>query len=281
MVTTTNEVNRSLLEVIGQSKKPLTMNQILKKVRQGSRESVKKHVEDLVEAGKVYECVGRNGSRVCYWAHDERAIAQEKVVEALRESPLTLPQLVEQIGRKLGTGVPRTWREKIVRELSEQNDIYPLPPVGRYRSLRFSHRPPDATPYLQKCYKELDSAIKKLSRSGVDTQEILTKIYAKYQRVEHSAEGLSTIDALYNKVVEALDSDPQYLSGAEISLGKLRDAVGCDSAPAFSEVIFKLYESGKIYLHMHDNPHALAAEERGHLVTDSEERYYVGASKRS
>lgn len=291
------EINAFLIRVLEQSSRPLsktTLEKNLPKSAPVAKKDLPELLAQLIGSGQIRT----HGKRATvYWVPELEDRAGDRILETLRDTPLTQTELKNKF-RSLLPGWPQTKREEMLARLIREKRVYRVAPLtgkARLLSARAELTPQD---YVRLA---LQLAAGKLKSRGFTAEEVFALARELSQPVPIAAEPVApapvvsplapsplaesnlVTPVLEEVVLEQMNRiKPDAANGALVSIAELRRALAGEmpDKSAFDEAILRLAEAGRVALHHHDYPGSLSQEERDALVLDERGNYYIGIALR-
>lgn len=295
------ETNALLIRVLEQSSRPLGKTNLEKNIPK-SAPIAKKDLPELLAQLVASGLIRAHGKRATvYWLPELEDRAGGRILEALRDTPLTQTELKNKL-RSLLPGWPQTKREEMLARLIREKRVYRVAPLtgkARLLSVRAELTPQD---YVRLA---LQLAAGKLKSRGFTAEEVFALARELSQPVPIAAEPVAPAPVvsplapsplaesnlatpvltpvLEEVILEQMNRiKPDAANGALVSIAELRRALAGEmpDKSVFDEAILRLAEAGRVALHHHDYPGSLSQEERDALVLDERGNYYIGIALR-
>lgn len=168
--TETNDVLQVVRRILGESDRPLSVNQIHKQLPAGLRprkEQLELLLTDAVRAGQVFS----HGTYRRNHVFLDRTIpdyAREQLQKLLSREKLLLSQI-----RKKVKNVSAPELTQILDDLVATKQVHRHPPVGRSRAWRYSALPIDPVDYLRQPVAKVQQMLVEAGVSGAELAEAL------------------------------------------------------------------------------------------------------------
>ncbi len=283
------EIRTLITKIILQSLRPITRNDILAALPLSYRMDpviIGRLADDLVRQGLVFSWLPRSRTRTSrYWNQDETAFLRNAIRSCLSLKPLTRKQLSQEIPGKL-FGSSRGTAEKRLRQaltsLIRENVVFIHPPVGRFRSIRYSLFPPEILSYLQKGLRELNRVLPALRKAGVPEKQILDTIATNLGiSISNSTPPPSSVGSSIDQTATDLlgrmnEVVPGAIHQVPVWIPTLRKAVNLPKED-FDRALLHLARTGKIFLDKHAHPAQMTPEEKEEMLSDSHGNWFVAA----
>src|SRR5262245_11981671 len=165
-----NEAVASALRALEQSAQPLTYTKLEKAVPKSalnSKKDLPKLLEQMVRSGQIRSHKARSS---VYWLPSLEEQASERILEALKEIPLTRTDLKNKL-RSLLIGWPTTRRDEMLAQLIKEKRVYKVPPLAGKATLLSARA--EATPqdYVNLA---LQLAVARLKPQGLTAEQVMT-----------------------------------------------------------------------------------------------------------
>ncbi|MFM7151548.1 MAG: hypothetical protein ACKO23_17115 [Gemmataceae bacterium] len=299
--TTTLNPVESVLRVLREAEKPLTMAELVKR-NEGlslTRGQVQSMIEEQVQQGKVFLC-SPTGKQSRYWIHDEFAKIREQLEQFLANGARTERDILRQLREKLGTvSNDRTIRETLGK-LREQARLFLHPRKGK--ADLFGLEPHDPVAKIQlntSAMKALRSALEKARDAGATVEQFLGRLEKMLlgDGVSSSGESQATTAPTSPVPSTSMPSGEVELknllmkvfqeagSGVPVPVAEVRQHMPAEyrTKSNLDPVIWNLVKEGTLFVVPAEHPNLLPPADREALLEDQTGTYYgfVGKSSRS
>src|SRR5262245_1908019 len=270
------------LRALRESAQPLTVAKLAKAIPKSALKSKKDLpvlLEQMVRGGQVRSHKARSS---VYWLPNLEEQASERILDALREIPLTQTDLKSKL-RSLLIGWPQIKRDEMLAQLIKAKRVYKVPPLTGKAALLSARG--EATPqdYVRLA---LLLAVAKLKTSGLTAEQVMTVAREVLQPAPSSPEISSshTGSADFERLIleRMLRLSPSAANGASVQLSQLRQAVRSEISDkdVFDRTIMRLAEQGRVAAHRHDHAGGLSQDELAALVSDGQGNYFIAVTLR-
>jgi len=289
----------SVIRMLEQSAQPLPVTKLAKAIpksvpipKKDLPELLKQLLKQLVETGEIRSGKAKS---IVYWLPKLEEQASERILEPLRESPLTQTDLKNKLPSLL-LGWPASKREEMLARLIKEKRVYRVASLAgnaKLLSLRAELTPRD---YV---WLALQLAVVKLKPKGLNSEQVYALAQELLQPVStappESAPLTSTLAPSNLAVSNLVTSNPEQLilermtsiepaaaTGALVSLSELRQSLLAEvpGKAGFDQAVLELAGQGQVALHRHDYVSSLSEAECDALVSDERGNYFVGIALR-
>ncbi len=252
---------------------PLTVAQVRKALAKPVRlmpGDTQQLLDALVSAGEAHAWGATKSPR--FWSRTPAEALPERILQALRDGPLTITPLAKQVAALL-PGSTAIDVKSALETLAKTGRVHPHAPV-RGSACSFGLLPADLTVHFGKVQEAVDVVCAKVARYGVERERVLGALRRMLGGDAPDAMPAATdLPSAILAVVRLVS----YRGVLAISL--LRKLLNRPK-PEFDSAVLDLKAKGLVLLHAHHGPLALPAEERYELVDDGRGTFYVGVGLR-
>jgi hypothetical protein len=236
-------------------------------------------LRELVAEGRLH--IWQPGKTAQYCLFDPQSAAQETVLKALADGPLTEKELVYWVKKKLA-GYNAKNLEQHLPPLLHSGQVIEHPKYGKAKA-RYGLKAPEPDLYLEKAKSEIQTVHKLLAPSGVSLEAVFRalgehlgleiKLSASGRQEPEDRTPTAEAERLILEGIVRLQ--PLGQRRALVPIRELRRLLTLTKND-FDRAVFSLAAKDRVALHHHDFPGSLSPAEREEMVRDDRGTYYVG-----
>lgn len=232
-----------IVDAVRDSERPLTRKELLKRAGKIGFDDA---LEQALRSGAIHQhpTLGRTGIK--YWR--EPWEPDGRILELCGTAPATMPQLARKVR------APKQRVEEAVGKLEAEGKL------KRIHTFKGSNVTPGSR-----------FATRDASRAALNKAIAALEAYYGEQAPDDQPE--VDDEATVKEHLQALETR----ADVPVAIEKVRRRSGLDKQ-RFDRAVIELYRKGVVALYRHDAPFLISEEQRNELVTDGEDRYYVGIS---
>ena len=236
-------------------------------------------LKGLVAEGRLH--IWQPGKTAQYCLFDPQSAAQETLLKALADGPLTERNVVDWVKKKL-TGYNAKNLEQHLSPLLHSGQVIEHPKYGKTKA-RYGLKAPEPDLYLERAKSEIETVHRLLAPSGVSLEAIFRSL-AEQLGLEtrpstngrEKPEDRTPLAEAERLILEGIARlQPLGQRRALVSIRELRRLLTLMKND-FDRAVFSLAVKGRVALHHHDFPSSLTLDEREEMVRDDRGTYYVG-----
>jgi hypothetical protein len=272
------------LRALRESAQPLTVAKLAKAIPKSALKSKKdlpELLEQMVRSGQVRSHKARSS---VYWLPNLEEQASERILDALREIPLTQTDLKSKL-RSLLIGWPQIKRDEMLARLIKAKRVYKVPPLTGKAALLSARGAATPQDYVRLA---LQLAAARLKSSGLTAEQVMTVAREVLRLAPASPpispsrhhQGAADLERLILEWMLRLN--PSAVNGAPVQLSQLRQALRSEISDkdVFDRTIMRLAEQGRVAAHRHDYAGGLSQEDLAALVSDGQGNYFIAVTLR-
>ena len=275
-----SEVVAYVLRALQQSAQPLAVTKLKKAIPKAlkSKNDLPELLRQMVKAGQIRAHQSRSS---VYWLPNLEEHASEKILDALREIPLTQTDLKNKL-RSLLIGWPQAKRDEMLAQLLKEKRVYKVPPLTGKASLLSSRAEATTQDYIRLA---LQLAVARLKSRGLTAEQVMNAarevLRSSPPVTAQFHDNATDLDRLI--LDRMLQLNPSAVTGAPVQLSQLRHSLRSEIADKdlFDQAIMRLAEQGRVAVHQHDYVGSLSQEELAALVSDGRGNYFIGVTLRA
>jgi len=236
-------------------------------------------LKGLVAEGRLH--IWQPGKTAYYCLFDPQSVAQETLLKALADGPLTEKTVIYWVKKKL-MGYNSKNLKQHLSPLLHSGQVIEHPKYGKTKA-RYGLKAPEPDLYLDKAKSEIETVHKLLAPSGVSLEAVFRALGEHLGlEMKPSASGgekpedrtpMAEAERLILEGIVRLQPLGQHR--ALVSIRELRRLLTLTKND-FDRAVFSLAAKDRVALHHHDFPGSLSPAEREEMVRDDRGTYYVG-----